>query len=65
MAQALSNHQAEPSGTDDRPKKQRLVHPGMGLLFVVVNGCFTAWGIAADLTTPMVAGFKQIGRAHA
>jgi FHS family L-fucose permease-like MFS transporter len=32
----------------------------MGLLFVVVIGCFTAWGIAADLTTPMVAGFKHI-----
>ena len=32
----------------------------MGLLFVVLIGCFTAWGIAADLTTPMVAGFKHI-----
>ena len=32
----------------------------MGLLFIVVVGCFTAWGIAADLTTPMVAGFKRI-----
>ena len=32
----------------------------MGLLFVVLICCFTAWGIAADLTTPMVAGFKRI-----
>ncbi|MFP5283097.1 MAG: L-fucose:H+ symporter permease [Actinomycetes bacterium] len=32
----------------------------MTVLFVVVVGCFTSWGIAADLTTPMVAGFKQI-----
>jgi FHS family L-fucose permease-like MFS transporter len=32
----------------------------MGLLFASVVGCFTAWGIAADLTTPMVAGFKHI-----
>ena len=37
-----------------------LVYPGMGLLFVVLICCFTAWGVAADLTTPMVAGFKQI-----
>ena len=40
--------------------KEGLVYPGMGLLFVVLICCFTAWGMAADLTTPMVAGFKQI-----
>lgn len=40
--------------------KERLVFPGMGLLFISVIACFTAWGIAADLTTPMVAGFKRI-----
>ncbi|MGQ0719363.1 MAG: MFS transporter [Pseudonocardiales bacterium] len=56
MAQAVSNHDAERAA----PTKQRLVYPKMGLLFVVVIGCFTAWGIAADLTTPMVAGFKHI-----
>ena len=56
MAQAVSNRDAARAG----PTKQRLVYPKMGLLFVVVIGCFTAWGIAADLTTPMVAGFKHI-----
>jgi FHS family L-fucose permease-like MFS transporter len=56
MAQAVSRPDTEPSG----PTKERLVHPRMGLLFVVLIGCFTAWGIAADLTTPMVAGFKHI-----
>ena len=40
--------------------KGGLIYPGMGLLFVVLISCFTAWGIAADLTTPMVAGFKRI-----
>ncbi len=40
--------------------KSGLVYPGMGLLFVVLISCFTAWGVAADLTTPMVAGFKRI-----
>ena len=44
----------------DTTAKGGLVYPGMGLLFVVLICCFTAWGIAADLTTPMVAGFKQI-----
>ncbi|HTK64224.1 MAG TPA: L-fucose:H+ symporter permease [Pseudonocardia sp.] len=60
MAQALSNHHADPAGSDPGQAKARLVYPKMGLLFVVVIGCFTAWGIAADLTTPMVAGFKHI-----
>ena len=27
---------------------------------MVLICCFTAWGVAADLTTPMVAGFKRI-----
>jgi FHS family L-fucose permease-like MFS transporter len=59
MAQAVSDHE---TGSDERAgtDKPRLVYPKMGLLFAVVVGCFTAWGIAADLTTPMVAGFKHI-----
>ncbi len=40
--------------------KASLVGPGQLVLFAVVITCFTAWGVAADLTTPMVAGFKQI-----
>ena len=59
MAHTVTNHETdsvEPTGTQKVP----LVFPGMGLLFAVVVGCFTAWGIAADLTTPMVAGFKHI-----
>src|SRR3954471_20434558 len=57
MAEAVSNQDTTERAA---PTKQRLVQPGMGLLFVVLIGCFTAWGIAADLTTPMVAGFKNI-----
>ena len=41
-------------------QKERLVAPGMMVLFVALIACFTAWGIAQDLTTPMVAGFKRI-----
>jgi FHS family L-fucose permease-like MFS transporter len=40
--------------------KQPFVHRGMVVLFVVVIACFTAWGIAADITAPMVAAFKRI-----
>jgi MFS transporter, FHS family, L-fucose permease len=42
------------------PVKGHWVYPKMGLLFISIVACFTAWGIAADLTTPMVAGFKRI-----
>ncbi|WP_301546777.1 L-fucose:H+ symporter permease [Gordonia sp. X0973] len=42
------------------PAKQPLVGKNQWVLFIALILCFTAWGIAADLTTPMVAGFKQI-----
>jgi FHS family L-fucose permease-like MFS transporter len=37
-----------------------LVGKGMVVLFIALIACFTAWGVAQDLTTPMVAGFKRI-----
>ncbi len=49
--------QERPSG---RGNQAGLVFPGMGVLFVVLACCFLSWGIAADMTTPMVAGFKRI-----
>ena len=61
MAQTVSNEEATPPPpAGGERKKTRWVYPGMGLLFAAIIGCFTAWGIAADLTTPMVAGFKRI-----
>ncbi|GAA3344854.1 L-fucose:H+ symporter permease [Amorphoplanes nipponensis] len=41
-------------------KSPPLLGGGMVLLFIALIGCFTAWGVAQDLTTPMVAGFKRI-----
>jgi FHS family L-fucose permease-like MFS transporter len=41
-------------------RSESLLGHGQLLLFVALILCFTAWGIAADLTTPMVAGFKRI-----
>jgi MFS transporter, FHS family, L-fucose permease len=46
----------EPENTRSQP----LLGTGMVLLFIALISCFTAWGIAQDLTTPMVAGFKRI-----
>lgn len=59
MTDLADRPRPNPVKTGD-PESRRLVYPGMGILFVVVIGCFTSWGIAADLTTPMVAGFKHI-----
>ena len=47
---------AQPENTRSVP----LLGRGMLLLFVALVCCFTAWGVAQDLTTPMVAGFKRI-----
>jgi FHS family L-fucose permease-like MFS transporter len=41
-------------------KHEPLVGRGMIFLFLALICCFTAWGVAQDLTTPMVAGFKRI-----
>lgn len=59
MAQAVANEGSRPTSARAE-QSTRWVYPGMGLLFAAIIGCFMAWGIAADLTTPMVAGFKRI-----
>jgi FHS family L-fucose permease-like MFS transporter len=53
---------APPPTTDEAAKTgpEPLLGRGMLLLFIALIGCFTAWGVAQDLTTPMVAGFKRI-----
>ncbi|HEX8346932.1 MAG TPA: MFS transporter, partial [Actinoplanes sp.] len=57
MASVATTSVADQAERDKRPP---LIAPGMLVLFIALIGCFTAWGIAADLTTPMVAGFKRI-----
>ena len=55
-----------PATTDKEPtappaeSETKILFPGAVTLLIAVIGCFTAWGIAADLTTPMVSGFKRI-----
>lgn len=38
----------------------RLVHDGMGLPFLLLIACFAAWGIAANMTDPLVSVFSRI-----
>jgi MFS transporter, FHS family, L-fucose permease len=55
-----TEHEDAPRDVTPEDAKLGLVYPKMWVLFIVLICCFTAWGIAADLTTPMVAGFKRI-----
>ena len=55
-----TEHADQPADAPTSTTKPALVYPKMWLLFGVLICCFTAWGVAADLTTPMVAGFKRI-----
>ncbi|WP_017194899.1 L-fucose:H+ symporter permease [Actinomyces massiliensis] len=55
---AESTESTEP--TEPTGSASKILFPGAAMLFIAVIGCFTAWGIAADLTTPMVSGFKRI-----
>ena len=55
-----TEHADQPADAPAPAEKPGLVYPKMWMLFGVLICCFTAWGVAADLTTPMVAGFKQI-----
>src|SRR5690349_5218954 len=55
-----TEHADQPAEVPATKAKPALVFPKMWLLFGVLICCFTAWGVAADLTTPMVAGFKRI-----
>ena len=41
-------------------RRQPVLARGMLVLFIALVACFTVWGVAQDLTTPMVAGFKRI-----
>ena len=56
MSKIVEKSAQEPESTKGEP----LVGQGMLVLFIALIACFTAWGIAQDLTTPMVAGFKRI-----
>ncbi|MDP5306762.1 hypothetical protein [Paracoccus spongiarum] len=40
--------------------ERRFVHEGMLLPFVILVTCFAAWGIAANMTDPLVQVFSRI-----
>src|SRR5512143_1833044 len=45
---------------EPQQEKQPFIYRSMLPLFIALVSCFTAWGIAADMTAPLVAAFKRI-----
>jgi FHS family L-fucose permease-like MFS transporter len=45
---------------EPQQEKEPFIYPSMLPLFIALVTCFTAWGIAADMTAPLVAAFKRI-----
>ncbi|CED90888.1 L-fucose:H+ symporter permease [Actinomyces succiniciruminis] len=60
LAETNEKNKSKPSVSAASHAPAKILYPGAATLLVAVIGCFTAWGIAADLTTPMVSGFKRI-----
>ncbi len=50
----------ERSTVDETGRGLPLVYPDMVIPFALLILCFIAWGVAQDLTAPMVAAFKGI-----
>ena len=45
---------------EPKQEKEPFVYRSYLPLFIALVSCFTAWGIAADMTAPLVAAFKRI-----
>lgn len=51
---------SQASPTKESEGSEPFFYKGMVLPFVLLACCFAAWGLAQDLTTPMVAAFKGV-----
>ncbi|MBB4932321.1 FHS family L-fucose permease-like MFS transporter [Lipingzhangella halophila] len=58
----MNTHDAPPTGvvTDAREKGGSFLYPGMRLPFILLVSCFAAWGMAGNLTDPLVAVFGSV-----
>ena len=53
---------AASSAAEHPAQSRRLIGKRMVVLFIALACCFTAWGVAADMTTPMVADSSASSR---
>lgn len=47
-------------GTHGEAAEQPFLHPGMKVPFVLLVSCFAAWGLAANMTDPLVGVFRTV-----
>ena len=57
MSTDATRHTAAPAET---PTRTRFLHPGMKLPFIVIVSCFAAWGLAGNMTDPLVRVFGSV-----
>jgi MFS transporter, FHS family, L-fucose permease len=58
----MSAHGSPPTGevADVQGKGGSFLYPGMRLPFILLVSCFAAWGLAGNLTDPLVAVFGSV-----
>ena len=49
-----------PATEPQTPAKQSFLHKGMRLPFLLIVTCFAAWGLAGNLTDPLVSVFGSV-----
>ena len=45
---------------EQKMTERRFVHAGMRMPFILLVTCFAAWGVAANMTDPLVQVFSRI-----
>lgn len=49
-----------PAAEGTAAERRSFLHKGMGLPFILIVACFAAWGLAGNLTDPLVAVFGSV-----
>lgn len=57
---AIRESVAEETPVREGPTKRGFLYPGMVLPFCLLVSCFAAWGMAGDMTAPLVKVFRSV-----
>ena len=57
---AIRESVAEEAPVREGPTKRGFLYPGMVLPFCLLVSCFAAWGMAGDMTAPLVKVFRSV-----
>ena len=57
---AIRESVAEEAPVREGTAKRGFLYPGMVLPFCLLVSCFAAWGMAGDMTAPLVKVFRSV-----